>query len=203
MHMNNPAGAEQLGDVAKALFTASLALTTLFLWELWLKPMRLKLNLALVLIAELELNLEEIAYYRVCREEDIENQLVSLLLPRSSFLASQGTLGELSATDLRSVIRFYAITSKLESTQAALQKTEEAKLAATDPVDKAVLSAAVQSGVRAIGHLLDDAWEVGNEARLALDRAARRSSPNDLPRVILAADLIGAARKRRARFGDA
>ena len=53
-------------DSTKLMLGPILALLPLLLWELAIKPSRTRRNLALLLIAELELNLEEIAYYQVC-----------------------------------------------------------------------------------------------------------------------------------------
>ena len=44
------------------------------------------------------------------REEEPEHHLANLRPPRASFGATQALLAELPATELRAVIRFYAIT---------------------------------------------------------------------------------------------
>ena len=168
------------------------------IWELAIKPARVRRNLGLLLIAELELNLEEIAYYRVCREEDPENQLVNMLLPRASFLASQASLGELSARDLRELIRFHAVTSKIEATHVALETLTASTRNPIDSQDMAMLKEAIASGVAMLGRLLEDAWTVGNTARTSLDRTIRDSWMDEPAPLEPSETIVAAARERRA-----
>src|SRR4051812_6237255 len=75
-----------LDDTTKLMLGPILALIPILIWELAIKPSRTRRNLALLLMAEVELNLEEIAYYFALRDEDPNGHLANLLLPRGSFL---------------------------------------------------------------------------------------------------------------------
>ena len=188
-----------MDDTTKFLLGPVLALLPILVWELAIKPSRRRRNLALLLIAELELNLEEIAYYRVFREENAENLLVNLPLPRSSFTAVQAMIAELPASDLRDLVRFYALTEKIDATHVKLATTLASLNSSPTPDDKATLSAAISAGTQRLGRILDAAWLLGADARLSLDDVVR-SSWMDAPPVIASTEsIMTSARSRRAQ----
>ena len=188
-----------MDDTTRVLLGPVLALLPILVWELAIKPSRRRRNLALLLIAELELNLEEIAYYRVFREENAQNLLMHLPLPRASFTAVQAMIAELPATDLRDLVRFYALTEKIDATHVTLAATLASLTSSTTPDDKAILSGAISAGTLRLGRILDEAWRLGAEARLSLDDVVR-SSWMDAPPVIASTEtIVSSARSRRAQ----
>lgn len=172
-----------------------LALIPIFIWELAIKPARVRRNLAMLLVTELELNLEEIAYWRLCLETDPDTRPASMLLPRTAFAAVQTVLAELSARDLRDVVRFYSITAKIDATQAGLMGTQ-ARLEGAPDGDKPMLSAAISAGSRALERRLAEAWTIGLDARASLDDVVR-SSWMDAPPQLEDEESIRAAAQRR------
>jgi hypothetical protein len=189
-----------MNETAKVLLGPALALIPVLVWELVIKPSRIRRNLAILLVAELELNLEELAYYRVCREHVPDMRLVNLMLPRVSFLASQASLGELPPESLRELIRFYSITDRFAATHEGLESAEAAFLETTDERQKEILLNARAVGRRALERLIEDAWTVGTRVRFLLDRL-RRDGWHDEPPALLAEEaFIDGARSRHARL---
>jgi hypothetical protein len=187
-----------LDDTTKLLLGPVLALVPVVIWELVLRPSRTRRNLALLLIAEIELNLEEVAYCQAVREEATGSFVGAPLLPRGSFTASQGSLGELPPPDVRALLRFYATTARLEaayvSLAAALARLEHT----TVSQDVEQLNQLIAANLRTIGVFLDDAWRIGADTREALDELVR-TGWIDAPPVIKDASTIRiAARARRA-----
>src|SRR6478672_6809407 len=102
-----------IGETTKLLAGPILALAPLLTWELVVKPARTRRNVALVLIAEIKQSLSEIAYYRLRRDEDKENHMVNLVLPRGGFIALQSVVAELAPVTLDLLIQFYGSIAKL------------------------------------------------------------------------------------------
>lgn len=188
-----------MDDTTKFLLGPVLALLPILVWELAIKPSRKRRNLALLLIAELELNLEEIAYYRVFREENAENLLMNLPLPRSSFIAVQAMIAELPASDLRHLVRFYAVTEKIDATHVKLAATLASLNSSSTQDDKAKLSATISTGTQHLGRILDEAWLLGAEARLSLDDVVRASWMDAPPVIASTESIMSSARSRRAQ----
>ena len=189
-----------MNDTTTLLLGPLLALIPVLVWELAIKPSRVRRNLALLLVAELELNLEEIAYYLVCLNEDPEHHLVNLMLPRTAFIAAQTLLAELPARDLRDVIRFYAVTGKIDATQAGLTGTQARLHGASVEEERVVVRAALLAGTRALARRLADAWTLGLDARASLDDVVR-ASWMDAPPPLATEETIRAAAQRRRAHG--
>lgn len=186
-----------MDDTTILLLGPLLALLPILVWELAIKPSRTRRNLAMLLIAELELNLEEIAYFQICLEEDPDNHLVNLLLPRSSFVAAQILLAELPARDLRDLTRFYAITGKIDATQVGLTGTRARLERETSVDDRVMLAAATAAGTRALERRLAEAWTLGVEARASLDNVVRSSWMDEPPPIETVDTIMSSARLRR------
>ena len=186
-----------MDQVTTLLWGPLIALVPILLWELAIKPARTRRNVALLLMAELELNLEEIAYYEAGREEDPERHLANLLLPRASFAAAQPLLAELPAAELRTTIRFYAITAKIEATHARLLSLLAQRDRAGTDAERRQIDDALGTGLRALGSLLAEAWATGDEARTSLDDIARSSWMDVPPTIVSGEEIRSAARAKR------
>jgi hypothetical protein len=189
-----------LDDTTKLLLGPVLALIPILIWELAIKPSRSRRNIALLMMAEVELNLEEIAYYLAVREEDPNGAgpVPNLLLPRGSFAAVQTSLGELPPADVRELIRFYAITGKIEATHLGLAATSARLERATTSMEIEALTDSIATGNRTLRALLDDAWEVGTEVRELLDELVRTGWMDAPPPIADASVIRAEARARRA-----
>jgi hypothetical protein len=185
-----------LDDTTKILLGPLLALIPILIWELAIKPSRSRRNLALLLMAEVELNLEEIAYYFAAREDDPTTHLANLLLPRGSFLASQVLLGELPPAEVRALIRFYAIVAKLEGAHLSLAATLARSDRTSAPEEMNGLLKPTEAALRTIDALLVDAWDSGVDVRESLDELVR-TGWMDAPPPADDADMIRAAARSR------
>lgn len=162
-----------LDDTTKLMLGPLLALIPILIWELAIKPSRTRRNLALLLMAEVELNLEEIAYVLAARADDANSYVPHMLLPRGSFASSQGSLGELPPPDVRALIRFYSITGKVEATHLGLAATIARQERASTDAERSAANHAIAAGLAGLGALLADAWESGVDVRESLDDLVR------------------------------
>jgi hypothetical protein len=103
-------------------------------------------------------------------------------------------LGELPPPDVRQLLRFYSITGKLEATHLGLAAMAARRDCASSDTERESLTASITRERETLGALLDDAWDVGTDARESLDELVR-AGWMDAPPVLADASTI----RERAR----
>jgi hypothetical protein len=164
-----------MDDTTKFLFGPLMALLPILVWELGIKPRRTQRNVAVVLLAEVEANLEEIAYYRLTREKHHEAYLVNLALLNITYSSIHSSIAYLPLECVTNLMRFYSSLRKIDSTNQGLETTRVRLAVTSEPDEKAMLEASLNHGLVSLGAQLNRAWSLGVSAQLDLRRALEES----------------------------
>jgi len=164
-----------MDDTLKFLFGPLMALIPIFVWELAVKPLRSRRNVALVLLAETESNLEEIAYYRVSREKDAEAYLVNLTLLNITYSSFHSSIAELPVQSVSNLMKFYAALRKIDATNLGLESTRARLFVTADAEERKMLETSLDQGLLTLGLQLNKAWSLGESVLINLRDALQDS----------------------------
>src|SRR5665213_2294987 len=110
-----------MSDTIKLLAGPFLALIPVLVWETVIKPQRMRRNASRLLIAEIALNLDELAFLRLRLETAPTFLPVNMSLTRIAFDSVASSISELPPKAMEKVIRFYAHAARLDATVAQIR----------------------------------------------------------------------------------
>jgi hypothetical protein len=187
-----------MDDTTKFLFGPLMALAPILVWELGLKPRRTRRNVAVVLLAETEANLEEIAYYRLTREKHPEAYLVNLALLNITYSSVHASIAYLPVECVTNLMRFYTSLRKIDLTNSALETTRARLVGTSEPEEHQMLQASLDHGLVSLGTQLNTAWSAGISVQRDLREAIESSWIDVEVKVTDPQTIIAHARERYA-----
>jgi hypothetical protein len=187
-----------MDDTTKFLFGPLMALIPIFVWELEVKPRRTQRNVALVLLAEVEANLEEIAYYRLAREKDPEAYLANLALLSITYSSVHPSIAYLPIDCVTNLMRFYTVIRKIDTTNLALEATRARLFVTVDPEERKMLEASLSHELLSLGRQLNHAWSLGTSTQHDLRRAMEDSWLDQAPKNTDTVEIVKRANERYA-----
>lgn len=159
---------EHLSDDVKFLLGPALALVPILAWELWLKPLRVRRNLALSILAEVDINLHWLLAFAAYRAERAD-ALMSRPMARKLIVESRAhELGEFPPELVGSVLRFYANVDAIVAINNGVREDRAASAAATDNMHRRRLSADIARGHESLSLFIPKTAENGELLRASL-----------------------------------
>lgn len=149
-----------------------LALVPILVWELWLRPSRVRRNLALSVLSEVDINLHWVFGFARYREEHARALLTYPMARKLVMESCAHELGELPRLLADNVLRFYANIDEIVATNEYLRYRQEALARSVDQAHSTQLNSDISQGHAYLTHIIPESIKLGDTVRTQLHALA-------------------------------
>lgn len=150
----------------------ALALLPILAWELWLKPLRVKRNVALSLLSEVDINLHWVLSLAQYREAHAGALLARPMARRMVVESRAHELGELPFELVDRILRFYANIDAVMALNSSARDDRQRQAHTVDDAQKARLDDDIRRAQASLTHFIPWTIESGDVLRTQLYRLA-------------------------------
>jgi hypothetical protein len=177
-------------DWLKLALGPPLAILPVLVWELIIKPARVRRNVALLVKAEIELNLAWLMRFALAREDDAELLTATRYAPTAAFEGNMSVLAELPEATLRHLMLFYTRLREVEGIIDTLNGLFRERSACTDPARLAWLRVVMPDGFKRLDIAMNSTIRRGNQVRGELHTAASDASITEVAPLLPLEQLV-------------
>jgi hypothetical protein len=171
-----------------------LALIPILVWELGIKPWKVRQHVAQLLLAEFRINLREIGGVMAMRADTPGTVPVNITFSRVAFDALAADVGELEASTAHRVVRFYSGLARIEGIAASASEYRVKALETQEQAYADACSDALDILDRSLERVLDRGL-LARDALYAISLSDWSSAP---PKPPGKAEILERARQRYA-----